>query len=319
MAASCRATGITGTGAALVALAVAVAVALLGPVAYGRAADGKRPGARPDEGSAAPATPPQVSWSFAGILGRYDHAQLRRGFQVYQQVCSNCHSMRFVAFRDLRAIGYDAAAVKAIAAATQVDGGVNDAGEPVKRPGRPSDAFPSPYPSAAAAVAAFGAVPPDMSTLAAAHDVPRPFPLVLLDVLTGGGEAGGADYIHAVLNGYTRDDEPTYNIYVPGRHLAMPKPLSDGQVTDADGRPRTLAQSSTDVAAFLAWAADPTLDERKALGLRVMGFLLVFATLLFFVKRRVWARVGGDVVVGAHPDAASRDPSRVENLRGNAT
>ena len=253
----------------------------------------------PGEDVGEPATPPPVAWSFNGPFGRYDDAQLRRGYQVYKQVCSNCHAMKLVAFRDLRDIGYDAAAVKAIAASYQVDGGINDAGEPVKRPGRPSDTFPSSYPSPAAAVAIFGVAPPDMSTLAKARGFERPFPFFLLDFFTGRAEAEGPDYIRAVLNGYTRDDDPNYDIYVPGRHIAMPKPLSDGQVTGADGVPQTLAQSSSDVAAFLMWAADPKLDERKALGLRVMGFLAVFATLLYFVKRRIWARVGGDVVVGA--------------------
>ncbi len=246
-----------------------------------------------------PAVPPPVAWSFDGPFGRYDPAQLRRGYQVYKQVCSNCHAMKFVAFRALAGIGYDAGQVKAIAASYQVDGGTGDQGEPVKRLGRPSDAFPSSFPSEAAAVAAFGVAPPDMSSLALARGSARPFPWSLLEFLTGRGEAAGPDYIHAVLNGYTRDDDPNANIYVRGHHIAMPKPLSDGQVTGAGGRPRTLAQSSTDVAAFLMWAADPTLDERKALGVRATGFLLVFATLLYFVKRRIWARVGGDVVVGA--------------------
>ena len=207
--------------------------------------------------------------------------------------------MKFVAFRDLAGIGYDAAAVTAIAASYQVDGGTDDAGQPVKRPGRPSDTIPSPYPSEAVPIAAFGAVPPDMSSLALARGTQRPFPLFLLDFLTGREEAQGPDYIHAVLNGYTHDDDPNYDIYVQGHHIAMPKPLSDGQVTGSDGTPRTLAQSSTDVTAFLMWAADPTLDGRKALGARALGFLVVFATLLYFVKRRIWARVGGDVVVGA--------------------
>ncbi len=248
-----------------------------------------------------PAIPPSVAWSFNGPFGRYDPAQLRRGYQVYKQVCSNCHSMKFVAFRDLAGIGYDAAAVKAIAASYQVDGGTDDQGQPVKRPGRPSDTIPSPFPSEAVAVAAFGKVPPDMSSLALARGTQRPFPLFLFDFMTGREEAQGPDYIHAVLNGYTRDDDPNYDIYVRGRHIAMPKPLSDGQVTDADadGTSRTLARSSTDVTAFLTWAADPTLDQRHALGVRATGFLLVFATLLYFVKRRIWARVGGDVVVGA--------------------
>ena len=271
--------------------------AVLGLALLGGPALGDDPAAdAPTSGD--PAVPPPVAWSFDGPLGRYDPAQLRRGYQVYKQVCSNCHAMRFVAFRDLAGIGYDAAAVKAIAASYQVDGGTNDQGEAVKRPGRPSDTFPSPFPSEAAAVAAFGVAPPDMSSLALARGTPRPFPWFLVDALSERGEAAGPNYIHAVLNGYTRDDDPNYDIYVQGHHIAMPKPLSDGQVTDADGSPQTLARSSTDVPPLLMWAADPTLDERKRL-VRATGFLLVFATLLYFVKRRIWAKVGGDVVVGA--------------------
>ena len=289
----------------LAAASAALGLAVLGGPAIGAGPRPAPPGgqieseveARGD--AAAPAIAPAGARGGAGPVGRYDPTQLRRGYQVYKQVCSNCHAMKFVAFRSLADIGYDPAEVRAVAASYQVDGGIDDRGAPVKRPGRPSDTFPSALPSEATAVAAFGAVPPDMSSLAEARSFERPFPLFLLDLLTGREEAEGADYIRAVLNGYTRADDPNYNVYVPDHRIAMPKPLSDGQVVGPDGTPQTLAQASTDVAAFLMWAADPKLDRRKTLGVGALSFLLVFATLLYFVKRRIWARVGGDAVVGA--------------------
>ncbi len=247
-----------------------------------------------------PDVPPPVDWSFAGPFGHYDVAQLQRGYQVYKEVCSNCHSMHLVAFRDLENLGYSAAQVKALAATYQIDDGPNDKGEMYKRPGRPADYFPSPFPNAEAAAAAYGKAPPDMSDLAKARSWERGFPLFILDFFTQTEETEGPTYIHAVLNGYTKADDPKYNIYMPNHKIAMPKPLSDGQVEYTDGSPKTLDQYSKDVSAFLMWTAEPKLEQRKAMGFRVMIFLIVFATLLFFVKKRIWAKVGGDVVVGAH-------------------
>ena len=169
-----------------------------------------------------------------------------------------------------------------------------------KRPGRPSDYFPSPFPNDEAAAAAYGKAPPDMSDLAKARGWERGFPWFIFDFFTQSEETEGPTYIHAVLNGYTKPDDPKYNIYMANHQIAMPKPLNDGQVDYADGSPQTLDQYSKDVAAFLMWAAEPKLDQRKAMGVRVLIFLIVFSTLLFFVKKRIWARVGGDVVVGAH-------------------
>jgi ubiquinol-cytochrome c reductase cytochrome c1 subunit len=233
------------------------------------------------------------------MFGRYDTAQLQRGFQVYREVCSNCHSMKLVAFRNLEDIGYSEGQVKALAETYQIEDGPNDKGEMYKRPGRLADYFPSPFPNEEAAAAAYGKAPPDMSDLAKARGWERGFPLFLVDFFTQAEEAEGPTYIHAVLNGYTKPSDPKYNIYLPNHKIAMPKPLSDGQVEYTDGSPQTLDQYSRDVAAFLMWTAEPKLEERKAMGLRVMIFLIVFATLLFFVKKRIWARVGGDVVVGA--------------------
>ena len=241
-----------------------------------------------------PAIPPPVDWSFTGIFGHYDLAQLQRGFQVYKEVCSNCHSMKLVAFRNLEDLGYTENQVKALAATYQVDDGPNDKGEMYKRPGRPADYFPSPFPNPEAAAAIYGKAPPDMSDLAKARGWERGFPAFIFDFFTQSEEAEGPTYIHAVLNGYTKDDDIKYNIYLPNHKIAMPKPLSDGQVEYTDGSPQTLAQYSQDVAAFLMWAAEPKLDERKAMGLRVMIFLIVFATLLYFVKRSIWSRVHGE-------------------------
>ena len=246
-----------------------------------------------------PAIPQMLNWSFSGVFGHYDLAQLQRGYKVYKEVCSNCHSMKLVAFRNLQDLGYSAGQVKALAATYQIEDGPNDKGEMFKRPGRPADYFPSPFPNEEAAAAAYGKAPPDMSTLAKARGWERGFPAFILDFFTQAEEAEGPDYIHAVINGYTKPDDIKYNIYMPAHKIAMPKPLSDGQVEYADGAPQTVDQYGKDVGAFLMWAAEPKLEERKAMGFRVMIFLIVFAALLFYVKKRIWSRVGGDVVVGA--------------------
>ena len=250
-----------------------------------------------------PEIPPSLSWSFGGIFGHYDTAQLQRGYQVYKEVCSNCHSMKLVSFRNLGGpggLGYNEGQIKALAASYQVEDGPNDKGEMYKRPGRPADAFPSPFPNEEAAAAAYGKAPPDMSDLAKARAWERGFPAFILDFFTQSEETEGPSYIDAVLHGYTKADDPKYNIYLPNHKIAMPKPLSDGQLDYADGSPKTLDQYAKDVSAFLMWAAEPKLEQRKAMGLRVMIFLITFATLLYFVKKRIWARVGGDVIIGAH-------------------
>jgi cytochrome c1 len=258
-------------------------------------------------GASSSATPPAAeehhaparqSWSFWGPFGKFDQAQLQRGFKIYKEVCSNCHSINDLAFRNLAdegGPGFSEAQVKALAETYKVKDGPNDAGEMFERPGRPSDHFPPPFPNKQAAIAALGAAPPDMSVLAKARAVSKGFPYFITDAFVQYQEAG-PDYIYAILNGYTHDDDPNFDEAFPGHHIAMPKPLADGQVEYTDGTPATLPQYAKDISAFLMWAAEPKLEERKEIGLRVMVFLIVFATLLYFVKKRIWAKVHDDAV-----------------------
>ena len=245
--------------------------------------------------------PPLQRWSFSGPFGLYDTVQLQRGFKVYREVCSACHSLKLVAFRNLSDPGgpsFSEAQAATVAAGFQVTDGPNDKGEMFQRPGKISDNFPPPFANDQAARAALGGkLPPDMSVLAKARGYERGFPWFIFEAFTDYQE-GGPDYIHALLNGYT--DPPAgfslppggqYNKYFPGYAIGMPKPLSDGQVEYTDGTPATVDQYSRDVAAFLMWAAEPTLDARKRLGFQVMMFLIVFTALLYFTKRRVWHAV----------------------------
>lgn len=237
--------------------------------------------------------PPRQSWSFAGPFGTFNQAQLQRGYKVYHDVCSNCHSMKLLSFRDLAEPGgpdFSEAQVKALAATYKVKAGPNEAGKMYERPGRPSDPFPSPFPNKEAAAAAFGTAPPDMSDLAKARSIARPFPLFIVDLFTQYQEQG-PDYIVGILNGYTHPKDPNWNAYFPGHKIAMPNPLSAGAVTYSDGSPQTVQQYSEDVAAFLFWAAEPKLEARKRLGFDVMLFLIVFAGLMYFTKKKIWAGV----------------------------
>ena len=250
-----------------------------------------RAGAREANIFEQPAPPPQ-HWSFSGPFGTYDQAQLQRGFQVYREVCSNCHSLKLVAFRNLADPGgprFSEGQVKALAAAYKIKDGPNDAGEMFERPGRPSDYFPWNFANEQAARSALGAVPPDMSLLAKARSYERGFPFFLIDFFTQYQEQG-PDYIYALLNGYTKDDDPAWNQYFPGHRIAMPQPLSDGIVDYADGSPKTVQQYAKDVTAFLMWTAEPKLERRKKLGKSVLGFLLVYALLLFAAKKKIWSR-----------------------------
>jgi ubiquinol-cytochrome c reductase cytochrome c1 subunit len=244
--------------------------------------------------------PTQEDWTFAGPFGTFDRGQLQRGLKVYKEVCSACHSMQLVAFRTLEDLGYSEAQVKALAAEYTVQDGPNADGEMFERPGIPSDHFPSPFPNVEAAAAANnGAAPPDFSLIAKARGVERGFPTFVFDIFTLYAE-NGPDYIHALLTGY--DHEPPagmtiaegthFNPYfIAGKSLAMAPPLSDDQVTYDDGSPQTVDQYARDVAAFLMWAAEPHLEDRKKTGFRVMVFLVLFAGLVYLTKRRVWANV----------------------------
>jgi ubiquinol-cytochrome c reductase cytochrome b/c1 subunit len=244
--------------------------------------------------------PPRQSWSFAGPFGKYDQAQLQRGFKIYREVCSSCHSMDLLAFRNLADVGgpgYSEAQAAAVAAEYKIKD-LDDKGEPIERPGRPADHFPAPFANALAAAAANGVAPPDMSTLAKARTYQRGFPWFVFDIFTQYQEQG-PDYITAILKGY-KDPPPAgfalppgghYNEYFPGHAIAMPPPLTDGQVTFDDGAPQTLDQYAKDVSAFLMWAAEPKLDARKRIGFQVILFLIVLSGLLYFTKKKVWHEV----------------------------
>jgi cytochrome c1 len=221
------------------------------------------------------------SWSFGPPFGTFDNAQLQRGFQVYRDICAGCHSMRLLSYRNLGEPGgpeFSQKAVEALASKVQITDGPDDKGQMFQRPGRASDRFRSPYPNEQAARASNqGALPPDLSVIAKA----RP---------------GGPDYIYALLTGYREPPEGVelskgmhYNAAFPGHQIAMPQLLRDDSVRYTDGTEKTLDNYARDVAAFLMWAAEPKLEERHRLGLRVMIFLLALAVIMYLAKRVVWA------------------------------
>jgi ubiquinol-cytochrome c reductase cytochrome c1 subunit len=185
--------------------------------------------------------------------------------------------------------------VKTLAASYQVTNAEpNDKGEIFKRPGTPADDFPRPeaYANDQAAASTFGKAPPDMNLLAKSLKYERGFPWFIFDALPGlEYQEMGADFINAILNGYTKPDDPQWNLYFPGHKIAMPQPITDGAVKYADGTAPTLKNYAKDVSAFLTWAAEPNLDARKTIGLRAMLFLFVLAGLFYFTKKRVWEKV----------------------------
>jgi ubiquinol-cytochrome c reductase cytochrome c1 subunit len=242
--------------------------------------------------------PPRQTWSFHGPFGTYDPAQLQRGFKIYREVCSTCHSIKLLSFRNLAepgGPGFSEAQAATVAATFQVTAGPNDEGQMFQRPGQISDNFPPSFANDQAARAALGGkLPPDMSVLAKARSYEAGFPYFIFDAFKMYQE-DGPDYIHAIVTGYT--DAPAgfplppggqYNKYFPGHAIGMPKPLSDGQVEYTDGTPMTVDQYGRDVAAFLMWAAEPTLNARHRLGFQVMIFLIVFTGLLYMTKKKLW-------------------------------
>ncbi len=233
--------------------------------------------------------PEELDLQSNGIFGTFDEAQLQRGYQVYKEVCAACHSLKFVAFRNLAQLGYDEGQIKAEAASFQVPGIDPNTGEVTTRPGLPTDYFPSPYANNVMAAAANNnAIPPDLSLITKArHD--------------------GTAYVHSLLTGYSEvPAEVTkqfpefstppglnFNRYFPNLNIAMSPPLVlDGQVTYAPGNPEpTIDQMSTDVAAFLTWTAEPTLVKRRQTGFAVLGFVLFATILAYFAKQQVWSAV----------------------------
>ena len=245
--------------------------------------------------------PKHESWSFHGPFGTFDQAQLQRGFKVYKEVCSSCHSLNLVSFQSLAgpdALGYSDNQIRALAATYQVTDGEDATGAPEKRAGRPSDHFPPPFPNDAAARAALGgALPPDLSLIVKARTFEEGFPRFLADPFTQYNEKG-EDYVYSILTGFGETPPASegkhpgqyYNPYFPGHWIAMPPPLTDGRVEYTDGSPQTVDQYAKDVVAFLTFAAEPHLMARKRIGFQAIIFLLVLCGLLYFTKHRIWDR-----------------------------
>ena len=247
------------------------------------------------------------TWSFSGITGQFDEAQLQRGFQVYREVCAACHSISRVPFRALAdgsGPNFPEDQVKALAEEYEIKDGPNDEGEMFTRPGRLSDTFPPLYENEKAARAMHnGAYPLDLSLITNARTIPHADG-VISHVLTMGKEMitgyqeAGADYVYALLTGY-RDEVPEgvevqdglyYNAAFPGQQYAMPNPFAggDGQVEYTDGTPATVSNYAKDVTAFLHWAANPHHDQRKQTGWIALIYLLITSVLLYFAKKAIW-------------------------------
>ncbi|HZU63438.1 MAG TPA: cytochrome c1 [Novosphingobium sp.] len=224
--------------------------------------------------------PKELALQSDGAFGTFDRQQLQRGFQVYNEVCKNCHALKYVAFRDLKQLGYNDDEVKAIAAKYQVPAYNAATGEVKMHPGTPTDHFPP-------VVYAGQGSPPDLSLITKARH-------------------GGASYVYSLLTGY--EDQPAellkrfpeaktpdglfFNPYFANLNVAMPKPLAaDGQVSYKDGTKATVNQMATDVSAFLVWTAEPQLEKRRQTGWAVLGFLLFASVLSYLTYRRVWAEV----------------------------
>ena len=225
----------------------------------------------------------EPGWSFKGFFGKFDRAQLQRGYQVYNEVCAACHSVKYLSYRNLSQPGgpeFSEQQAKIIASQFEVIDGPDSDGEMFTRPARLSDKFVSPYANEQAATAANGgAYPPDMSVLVKARK-------------------GGADYIYSVLMGYVDppeglilDDGVYYNKYMPGQKIKMPKPLSDDLVEYADGTPATEAQMAKDITTFLSWAAEPELETRHKTGVKVLIYLILLSVLVFLSMKKIWSRI----------------------------
>ena len=229
----------------------------------------------------------KTNWSFKGIFGTFDRASLQRGYQVYQEVCSGCHSAQHLSYRNLSEKGgpeFSVEEAKAIAAQFEVEDGPNSDGEMFMRPGRLSDKFVKPYPNVEASAAANGgAYPPDMSVLAKARK-------------------GGADYIYSLLLGYEEppagfeiEEGVYYNKYMSGNKIKMTAPLSDGLVEYSDGTQSTTAQMAKDITTFLVWTAEPHLESQHRMGFKVIIYLIILLTLVYMSKQKVWSRFGSKV------------------------
>tara|TARA_B100000963_G_scaffold115951_1_gene100994 strand:- start:16 stop:795 length:780 start_codon:yes stop_codon:yes gene_type:complete len=229
----------------------------------------------------------KTDWSFKGLFGKFDRGALQRGYQVYTEVCSSCHSMKYVSYRNLAEKGgpeFTEEQAKAIAASFEVKDGPNADGEMFTRPGKLSDKFVMPYENVKAAQAANGgAYPPDMSVLVKAR-------------------GGGVDYIYSLLQGYedpptgiTLDDGVYYNKYMYGNKIKMSNQLSEGLVEYSDGTKATVEQMSKDVTTFLMWTAEPHLEARHKMGFKAIVYLIILTTLVYFSMKKIWSRVETEV------------------------
>ena len=228
-----------------------------------------------------------TDWSFKGLFGKFDRGALQRGYQVYTEVCSSCHSMKYLSYRNLAEKGgpeFSIAEAKAIAASFEVTDGPNDDGEMFTRPGKLSDKFVMPYDNVKAAQAANGgAYPPDMSVLVKAR-------------------GGGVDYIYSLLQGYedppvgmSLDDGVYYNKYMYGKKIKMANQLSDGLVEYGDGTTASVEQMSKDVTTFLMWAAEPHLESRHQMGFKAIVYLIILTILVYFSMKKIWSRIETEV------------------------
>jgi ubiquinol-cytochrome c reductase cytochrome c1 subunit len=224
--------------------------------------------------------PKQLSWSFEGIFGYFDKTAIQRGFKVYKEVCQNCHSLKYASYRDLEKIGFSKDEVKAIAAEYQIDDKPNDEGIIKTRPADINDMFVPSYPNEQAARSANnGALPPDLSLIIKA----RP---------------DGANYLYSILSGYTTAPNHFqlypgmyYNPYFTNSQISMPPPLSDGLITYDNNESPSIEQMSKDVVHFLHWAAEPEMESRKLIGIKVMLYLLIFTVIFYLAKKRIWHNV----------------------------
>ena len=218
-------------------------------------------------------------WTFDGALGKFDRLQLQRGLQIYREVCASCHSLKYIAFRHLEALGYNEEQLKALALEYEYPD-IDDEGSDTKRKGTPADHFPNPYPNEKFARASNnGQLPPDLSLMTKARE-------------------GGQNYVYSLLLGYedppsgvTVGDGMSYNKYFAGNQIGMPKQINEDGVTFADGTKATEQQMAQDISAFLTWTAEPKLEIRRSTGFRVMIYMLIFTLLAFFLKKRIWAKL----------------------------
>ena len=229
----------------------------------------------------------KTDWSFKGLTGKFDRGSLQRGYQVYTEVCSSCHSMKYVSYRNLAEPGgpeFSVDQAKAIAASFEVQDGPNSDGEMFFRPAKLSDKFINPYENVKAAQAANGgAYPPDMSVLAKAR-------------------SGGVDYMYSLLlgyedppNGIILDEGVYYNKYMYGNNIRMAEPLSDDLVEYGDGTIASKEQMAKDVTTFLMWAAEPHLESRHKMGFKAILYLIILTVLVYFSMKKIWSRIESEV------------------------